>query len=154
MQMNVGKGRPWSRAGGYNIKHDRPWRLGDKPEDLVEGASGPEMVKDRKKCITEGLRLIRISFRTCRRNPLKERLNVYASGNCKYGGQGSRVRMTTAIKFFENSSELRKKFKDDDIKKLVGELIEQREAAEAKKKAVAKKAKKAESKKVARREEE
>lgn len=152
MQMNVGKGRPWSRAGGYNVKHDRPWRMGDKAEDLTDGASGPEMVEDRRKCITEGLRLIRISFRTCRANPLKERLNVYASGNCKYGSQGSRVRMSTAIKFFEQSAEKRKKFKDDDIKKLVAELLKQREAAEAEKKEVAEREKAKEPAKVARKE--
>lgn len=150
MQMNVGKGRAWSRGGGYNIKHDRPWRYGDKPEDIVQGASGPEMVKDRRKCITEGLRLIRISFRSCRSRPLKERLNVYASGNCKYGSQGSRVRMTTAIKFFEQSAEKRKKFKDEEIKKAVAELLKRREAAEAKEKAIAEE-KRRKQKKVAQR---
>jgi hypothetical protein len=126
MQMNVGNGRPWTRAGGYNVKHERPWRFGDDSKDLVEGASGKEMVTDRRKCIREGLRLIRLSFRACRTNPLKERLNIYASGNCKYGGQGSRIRMGAAIKFFDESSELRKNFKDVEVIKLVGELLENR----------------------------
>jgi len=154
MQMNVGKGRPWTRAGGWNVKKDRPWRYGDKKEDLIDGASGPEMVKDRRKCITEGLRLLRLSFRSCRKNPLKEKLNVYASGNCKYGGKGSRLRMTAAIKFFETSSELRKKFKDDEIKELMGKQLEERRKAAAAK-AVAEKKKPAKKKpaKVAKRDE-
>lgn len=138
MQMNVGNGRPWTRGGGYNVKHDRPWRFGDKAEDLIEGASGPEMVADRRKCITEGLRLIRLSFRSCRSNPLKERLNVYASGNCKYGSAGSRIRMAAAIKFFEESAELRKKFKDQEVVTAVEEMMREREAEAAKAKKVAK----------------
>lgn len=131
MQMNVGNGRPWSQAGGWNVRQDRPWRFGDKAEDLVEGASGLEMVKDRRKCITEALRLIRLSFQSCRKNPLKERLNAYTSGNCKSGSKGSRIRMTAAIKFFKQSAELRKKFKDDEIKKLMGEKLEARRKAAA-----------------------
>jgi len=154
MQMNVGKGRPWSRAGGFNIKHNRPWRYGDKKEDLIEGASGPEMVKDRRKCIREGLRLIRLRCRACRRNPLKERLNVYASGNCKWGGKGSRIRMTAAIKFFDESAEKRKKFKDAEVKKVVAELLEKRKAKEAKEKAIAEKKKEAKPKMVARKEDD
>jgi len=131
MQMNVGKGRAWKNAGGWNVKHDRPWRYGDKAEDLVDGASGPEMVEDRRKCFTEGLRLIRISFRSCRSYPLKERLRVYASGSCKYGAKGSRIRMSAAIKFFDNSRVERKKFVDADIIKLVGVQLTKAKEAEA-----------------------
>jgi len=127
----VGKGRAWKNAGGWNVKHDRPWRYGDKAEDLVDGASGPEMVADRRKCFTEGLRLIRISFRSCRSYPLKERLRVYASGSCKYGAKGSRIRMSAAIKFFSNSREERESFVDADIIKLVGVQIAKKQKAEA-----------------------
>jgi len=58
MQMNVGKGRAWANAGGWNVKHNRPWRFGDKTHDITKGASGPEMIADRRKCFTEALRLI------------------------------------------------------------------------------------------------
>jgi len=153
MQMNVGKGRAWKDAGGWNIKHDRPWRYGDKAEDIVVGASGPEMVKDRRKCFTEGLRLIRISFRSCRSYPLKERLRVYASGSCKYGAKGSRIRMSAAIKFFDNSREERKSFVDAEVIKLVGVQIEKKKKAEAI--AAAKKAKEeAKDKRVAKKEDD
>jgi len=151
MQMNVGKGRAWKDAGGWNVKHERPWRYGDKAEDIVEGASGPEMVEDRRKCFTEGLRLIRISFRSCRSYPLKERLRVYASGSCKYGAKGSRIRMGAAIKFFDNSREQRKSFVDAEVIKLVGVKIEKKEKAAAI--AAAKKAKEeAKDKRVAQKE--
>jgi len=132
MQLNVGKGRPWTRAGGWNIVHERPWRYGDKKEDLIPGASGAEMVKDRRLCFTEGLRLVKLSFRSCRRRPFKERLNVYASGRCDWGAKGSRLRMTASIKMYKNSYHLRKLFKDDDVVTAVEDILVKRKADEAK----------------------
>lgn len=153
MQMNVGKGRTWKDAGGWNIKHDRPWRYGDKAEDIVLGSTGPEMVEDRRKCFTEGLRLIRISFRSCRNYPLKERLRVYASGSCKSGAKGSRIRMTAAIKFFDQTRAERKKFVDADVIEHIGVQLAKREEAAAE--ALAKKkAEEAEDKRVAKKEPE
>lgn len=137
MQLNVGKGRPWTRAGGWNIVHERPWRWGDKKEDLIPGASGSEMVKDRRLCITEGLRLVRLSFRSCIRRPFKERLNVYASGRCTAGQKGSRIRMTAAIKMYKHSYNQRKLFKDADVMTAVDDILVKRKADEAKAKALA-----------------
>lgn len=131
MQMNVGKGRAWKDAGGWNIKENRPWRYGDKAEDLVEGSSGPEMVADRKKCITEGLRLIRLSFRACRSRPFGERLNIYASGRCSAGAEGSRLRLRTATKFWERTTEERKAFADESVSKIVVAKLEKRAKEEA-----------------------
>lgn len=134
MQMNVGQGRAWSNAGGWNIKKDRPWRYGDKAEDLVQGASGPEMVADRRKCITEGLRLLKISFHSCRGVPLKEKLLVYASGKCsrsKEAVKGSRLRMTAAVKFWEETRDEWRQFKDEPVKKQVVAMLDQRAKAEA-----------------------
>lgn len=131
MQMNVGKGRAWSDAGGWNIKEHRPWRYGDQAEDLIEGSSGPEMVSDRKKCITEGLRLIRLSFRACRSRPFGERLNVYASGRCTAGAEGSQLRLRTATKFWERTAEERKAFADEGVSKLIVAKLEKRAEEEA-----------------------
>jgi len=155
MQMNVGTGRTWKGAGGWNIKHHRPWRYGDKKADIVLGATGPEMIADRRKCITEGLRLIRISFRSCRKRPLKEKLLVYASGKCdptiKAAVKGSRLRMTAAIKFWKESKVLWSEFADEPVKKQVVAMLADRAekaaqlAAAEKKKAKKEAEKKAEA---------
>lgn len=133
MQMNVGKGRAWSRGGGWNIKEDRPWRYGDEKEDIVQGASGPEMVKDRRKCFTEGLRLIKVSFRSCRKQPFNLKLLVYASGRCdpsiKAAVTGSKLRMKAATKFWETSTELRKEFEQPPVVAWVKAELERREKA-------------------------
>lgn len=129
MQMNVGKGRAWKNAGGWNIKEDRPWKFGDKAEDIVQGASGPEMVQDRRKCFTEALRLIKVSFRACKRNTFYHRLNVYASGSCKYGSKGSAKRMRAATKFWDSSEEQREGFEDPVVVSWVQQELERREKA-------------------------
>jgi hypothetical protein len=131
MQMMVGKGRAWQNAGGWNVKYDRPPRFGDDPKDIEKGSSGPEMVKDRRLCVKEALRLLRISFVSCRHLPLNQRLRVYASGSCKGGAKGSALRLNTAIKFFNNSYERRKNIKDTEISKLVVAKIRKRKADEA-----------------------
>lgn len=134
MQMNVGQGRAWGNAGGWNVVKDRPWRYGDKAEDLVKGATGPEMVADRRKCITEGLRLLKISFHSCRGVPLKEKLLVYASGKCsrsKEAVKGSRLRMTAAVKFWEETRDEWRQFKDEPVKQQLVVMLEKRAQAEA-----------------------
>lgn len=115
MQLNVGSGRTIK----WNTKHDRPPRWGDDPADIFEGHTGEELVKDRKICIREGLKILRLSFSSCRGLPLDQRLRVYGSGSCEKGSKGSAVRMGTAIRWFQNSSVQRREFKDSDIMKLV-----------------------------------
>jgi len=116
MQLNIGSGRTLK----WNVKHDRPVKWDDKAEDIVDGVTGPEMVKDRKKCIREGLKGLRLSFASCRgmNLPLDQRLRVYGSGSCNGAAKASALRMNTAIKFFIDSKEKRP-FVDDDITKLV-----------------------------------
>lgn len=143
MQMNVGSGRAWKNAGGWNTKHDRPWNYGDKKEDIVVGASGPEMVKDRRKCFTEALRLIKISFKSCRKNSFNRRLNVYASGSCKKGGKGSTLRMKAATKFWVLTKKERKDFDDKPVVAWVKTELANRTVAEAKAMAAKKKAERA-----------
>jgi len=130
MQLNVGKGRTIK----WNTKHDRPARYNDKPEDIFEGYTGKEMVEDRRKCIQEGLKGLWMSFRSCRgmNLPLNQRLRVYGSGSCHGAQKGSALRMDTAIRWFRDSNEKRKLFKDVEIVKLVEEKLAKREEAEAK----------------------
>jgi hypothetical protein len=113
LQVNVGAGRAWPM--GWNVKEYRPWRPGDAIEDQVLGATGPEMVADRKKCFVEALRGMRLSFNSCASRPVKERLNVYASGDCSKGSKESRIRMTQALKFLDETKSKRT-FKDTDVR--------------------------------------
>lgn len=117
LQQNVGVGR----TAKWNTRHDRSPRFGDNPADIVEGFSGPEMIADRKKCITAGLRGLRVSFASCPGIPLDQKLRVYGSGSCKPGeeiNKGSALRMNSALKFWDRSREARV-WKDADISKLL-----------------------------------
>jgi hypothetical protein len=137
MQLNIGKGRPWVGVGGWNVKRDRPKRYGDNPKDLVLGSTGPEMVKDRRKCVLEGLRLAKLSFQACRRLPLSQRLRAYMSGRCTAGAKGSAARVNTAVRYYTQTSKERKKFKDSDIVKLVKAKLKKRKPPKKVKKPVA-----------------
>jgi len=116
MQINVGSGRTLK----WNTAHDRLPRWGDDPADISDGYTGQELVDDRKKCIAEGLKVLRVSFSSCNGMglPLDQRLRVYASGKCTAGAEGSTARMGTAIRWFHNSAPQRT-FTDAGISKLV-----------------------------------
>lgn len=114
MQLRIGSGRTMK----WNTVKDRPARPGDPPEDVFEGYTGEELVKDRKKCIQEGLKVLRVSFGACSRLPLLQRLRSYASGSCQKGAHASEARMGMAIRWFARSKKLRT-FKDADIVSLV-----------------------------------
>lgn len=128
MQLNVGKGRTLK----WNIKHDRRPRWGDDPKDIFDGHTGPELVADRKLCIREGLKILRISFSSCGKFglPLNQRLRVYASGNCREGAEGSAARMNMAIRWFQKSRDKRRLFEDSEVMKLVGARIQAEQADE------------------------
>lgn len=115
MQLNIGAGRTLK----WNVKHDRPPRWGDDPADIFDGYKGEELVKDRQLCIREGLKILRLSFSSCRGLPLNQRLRVYASGSCENGAEGSAARMNTAIRWFQNTRDRRIEFKDSDIMQMV-----------------------------------
>lgn len=131
MQLNIGAGKTWS----WNVKYNRRPRWGDNPSDIVDGYTGPELVKDRRLCIQEGLKVLRMSFSACRGVPLNQKLRAYASGSCSNGQQQSAMRMNTAIRWFQNSRDKRKLFKDSDVVTLIdsqlyGKTASERVAAE------------------------
>lgn len=131
MQMKVKDGRAWENFGGWNQQENRPRFYGDEDSEIVQGASGPEMVEDRRNCIREGLRLVMWSFRSCKKNPPGERLNAYASGNCQEGADGSRRRLRTAQVMWYQTAASRKKFKDKDVSQQVLAMLERRARDEA-----------------------
>lgn len=116
MQLHVGSGRTLK----WNAKYDRPVRWDDRAEDIVDGVTGPELVKDRKKCIREGLKALRLSFSSCKgmNLPLNQRLRVYGSGGCDGASKASALRMDTAIRWFTDSKDKRT-FVDADITPLI-----------------------------------
>jgi hypothetical protein len=110
MQLNIGTGKTRS----WNTKKDRVVYWGDKQEDIVEGYSGEDLIADRKNCIREGLKLIRMSYE-CPDNPDPLlQLNAYVSGKCTDGHAKSRVRMGTAIRWF-NETRKQRKFTDKGV---------------------------------------
>lgn len=101
VQLNVGA--TGGRTIKWNTKYDRSPQFGDDPADIFQGNTGKELVADRHVCVREGLKAMRVSFTACAANPMEERLNVYASGNCQEGAEGSRLRMKAATKFWDES---------------------------------------------------
>jgi len=110
MQIMLGKGRTQS----WNIKLNRPAKASDPAEDVRLGYTGPELINNRYLCISEGARIVRKSFGSCRHQPLEYRLSAYASGSCDKGQDKSRQRVTTGMAWFRNSKDLRT-FKDADL---------------------------------------
>lgn len=123
LQLNIGSGRTLQ----WNTKHDRPPRAGDKPEDIFRGYTGPELVSDRRLCIGEALKGLRLSFNSCPGLPLDQRLRVYGSGTCEGAADASRIRMQAAIKFW-NDTQPQRIFKDDAV---VAMVKARRETAES-----------------------
>lgn len=99
MQLNVGEGRTFS----WNTVKGRAAYDSDPSSEVVKGWTGKELVADRKKCITAGLRVMRISFDATVNMPLSDRLRVYASGNANAGGEASARRMNLATKWYANN---------------------------------------------------
>jgi len=109
MQIKVGAGRtmPW------NTVWDRPIKWNDREEEIFRGYTGDELIQDRKLCISEGLKILRLSFGQCGKLPIEDRLRSYASGNCEEGAAASHNRMNTAINwFFKN---YKKDLADDKV---------------------------------------
>lgn len=80
--------------------------------DPNAGWGGEDLVTDRKACFRAGLAILRASFRSCSASPMKDRLAVYASGNCAKGLKESRTRMGV---FSRWSSAKKPEFKDSDV---------------------------------------
>jgi len=88
------------RTPKWNYVKDRAVNWGDPKEEIREGYTGEELVTDRKLCITEGLRVLRSSFASCRRLPLEDRLRQYASGSCDRGAAASHNRVNKAMQWY------------------------------------------------------
>jgi len=118
VQLNVGS-MGTGRTMKWNTKEDRTPRFGDNPADIFQGFTGPELVQDRHRCIREGLKVMRVSFLACQgmQLPIDQKLRVFAAGKCDENDDAeekSRLRMTTAMKFFKESAAQRK-FEDKAI---------------------------------------
>lgn len=113
MQIQVGAGRtaPWNKVkkrfakGTYKTVvtegvPTRVWSGPDPKEEIEDGWTGPELVKDRKKCITAGFRIVSASFGATNGLPLLDRLRVYASGSRTLGGEESAKRVGKAVRWF------------------------------------------------------
>ncbi len=85
------------------------WRYA---KDKEEGWGGEDLVADRTKCIRAGLHIVRVSFLACAALPVKQWLDVYASGTCDQGQAESEHRMGLAINWFASH---RPTFHDADI---------------------------------------
>jgi hypothetical protein len=79
MQINIGKGK------------------------TPEGWTGKELIEDRKKCFTTGLRHIRRSFGECRSMPMTSRLSAYNTGRCILNEQISVNRIGKALRYVTTS---------------------------------------------------
>jgi hypothetical protein len=103
MQIKIGTGRTMK----WNVKHDRPIAWNDPKDEISEGVTGEELVANRQLCISEGLKILRVSFGGTKGLPIDDRLRVYASGDRDKGADASHNRMRTAMMFFSTSSKAR-----------------------------------------------
>lgn len=110
-----GRTRPWNRV------HDRPPYWGDLESEIFLGATGREMIEDRKLCFDEGLRIARWSFSRCGNRGPFEQLRVYASGDCASGGEASRARLWSGEQLFQQWEKEGIPWENDD--QLVQELL-------------------------------
>jgi hypothetical protein len=57
---------------------------------------GEDLVQDRTKCFRVAVRLARMSFGSCAKLDVRDRLSMYASGQCEAGQEASRRRVSRA----------------------------------------------------------
>lgn len=112
LQLKVGSGKTLK----WNTRFNRPVKWNDPKDEIFDGYTGQELVQHRRLCISEGLKLMRISFGGTQGLPLEDRLRIYASGNREDGADKSHSRMKTAMTFFAMSAKERT-FKDEDVMK-------------------------------------
>lgn len=111
MQIKIDNSR--NRTMRWNRVKNRPPVWNDPPEEIDEGYTGDELIADRKLCIREGMKILRLSFGACSKYPLNERLRNYASGTCEKGGEASKARMNLAIFWFQKS--FKNQFTDEQV---------------------------------------
>jgi hypothetical protein len=98
MQIQTGSGRTWP----WNKVKQRFALDKDPPEEVEIGWTGEELLQDRKKCVTAGLRIAKMSFNACGSLPEVERLRVYASGSCGRGVKESVNRFALANRWYKD----------------------------------------------------
>lgn len=96
MQNQIGG----AKTPAWNTKLHRFAYPSDPTEDVTQGWTGKELVEDRKKCVTAGLRVIRASFAGTGGLPVLDRLRIYASGKADAGATASQKRMGMAVKWY------------------------------------------------------
>lgn len=98
MQIQTGSGRTWP----WNKVKQRFALDKDPPSEVEIGWTGEELLQDRKKCLTAGLRIAKMSFNACGSLPESERLRVYASGSCGRGVKESANRFALAKRWYKD----------------------------------------------------
>lgn len=113
MQLRIGDGRTLK----WNRTHDRPVAWNDPSSEIFEGYKGEDLIADRKVCIREGLKILRLSFGGTQGLPLQDRLRVYASGDREHGSEASHNRMRLAMSWFGRS--FHNQFTDEEVMAVV-----------------------------------
>ena len=100
----------------------RSWCLGqiNIGSGSLFGITGPELVSDRRVCLSVSYRVAKMSIRACRKNKPQHRLAIYASGSCDKGHSASAVRLRTASAFVDRMLRIKRELTDveDDDQKL------------------------------------
>jgi hypothetical protein len=110
LQIKIGKGKTLK----WNTKYNRPVRWNDPKDEIFNGYTGPELVNNRQLCISEGLKIMKLSFGGTTGLPIEDRLRIYASGKRDDGVEKSHSRMKTALTFYSTSAKNRP-FTDEDV---------------------------------------
>jgi hypothetical protein len=82
------------------------------------GWGGEDLISDRENCIRAAIRIARMSFYTCSKLPIGERLSLYASGDgtCVKGRDASKARVLSAQQWLANR---RPPLKDKEVLELL-----------------------------------
>jgi hypothetical protein len=90
--------------------------VNDKSKTI--GWGGEDLMSDRKNCIRAAIRIARMSFYTCSKLPVEERLSLYASGDgaCVRGRDASKARVSSAQQWL---AKRRPPLKDKEVLELL-----------------------------------
>lgn len=81
----------------------------------AEGWTWQELVSDRKKCFTAGVRILRNSLSVCKSVPANDRLSAYIAGTChsSAGRRRSREHMQYVKRILQRAAKLESKEQAD-----------------------------------------
>ncbi|MFA5202961.1 MAG: hypothetical protein WC708_00910 [Lentisphaeria bacterium] len=82
------------------------------------GWGGEDLISDRNNCVRAAIRIARMSFNTCSKLPITERLALYASGDgsCTKGRDASKARVSSAQQWL---AKRRPPLKDKEVLELL-----------------------------------